>query len=167
MIGNKTKEIIEKLEVFYLANKSENLYFTVLGDATKSKKQVEEKDSEIVKIGIYEIERLNKKYPKAGIPRFNFIYRKRLWNEKENSYLGWERKRGLLTELNDYLIFLKDNKSQNSIFTKIRDKKENSFIINTIEDFRIKKPNEKKLLIFVLRVSCHIDLYVQKLLMHK
>ncbi len=50
--------------MFYLANKSENIYFTILGDCTASGKEVEEKDEEIKKVGIREIEKLNKKYPK-------------------------------------------------------------------------------------------------------
>ena len=33
----KAKELAEKLEVYYLANKSENMYFTVLGDCTSRK----------------------------------------------------------------------------------------------------------------------------------
>lgn len=59
----KVKDLISKLEVFYLANKSENIYFTLLGDASTSSKQIEEIDEEIIKSGYNEIERLNKKYP--------------------------------------------------------------------------------------------------------
>ena len=47
---------------------------------------------------------LNTKYPNEKIPIFNFIYRKRIWNEKEESYLGWERKRGMLSQFNEYLL---------------------------------------------------------------
>lgn len=43
----KVKELAEKLEVFYLANKSENIYFTILGDPKTSSKEIEEKDDEI------------------------------------------------------------------------------------------------------------------------
>ena len=71
------------MEVFYLANKSENIYFTILGDCTTESKEIDEKDEEIKKTGIYEIEKLNKKYPKEGVPRFNFLYRKRVWNKRE------------------------------------------------------------------------------------
>lgn len=59
----KVKDLISKLEVFYLANKSENIYFTLLGDASTSSKQIEEIDEEIIKTGYNEIERLNEKYP--------------------------------------------------------------------------------------------------------
>ena len=40
----KVKEIIRKLVVFYLANKSENIYFCLLGDCTQSSKKEESFD---------------------------------------------------------------------------------------------------------------------------
>lgn len=128
----KVKELSEKLEVFYLANKSENIYFTILGDCTSGSKEKEKIDNEIVNTGKYEVEILNKKYPKDGTQRFNFIYRKRMWNEKEKCYLGWERKRGLLTELNNYLV---DKKSGG--------KRKNTFLANTLEDYKEEKLNIK------------------------
>lgn len=60
---NKVKDLISKLEVFYLANKSENIYFTLLGDVSSSKKETEEIDKRIIEQGKKEVERLNKKYP--------------------------------------------------------------------------------------------------------
>ncbi|MCI9365103.1 MAG: hypothetical protein HFJ54_00215 [Clostridia bacterium] len=123
---DKVKELAEKLEVYYLANKSENIFFTILGDCTSSTKEKEKFDEEIKKSGIEEITRLNKKYPKNNFPRFNFIYRKRVWNKFENSFLGWERKRGLLSELNAYLM---------------NSNEKNTFLINTMEG--IERPNIK------------------------
>jgi len=102
------KELIKKLEVYYLANKSENIYFALLGDCTSSKNEIEKFDDEIIKTGLEETEKLNKKhvknFDKNNIPKFNFIYRKRIWNSSEKCYLGWERKRGLLCEFNDFLL---------------------------------------------------------------
>lgn len=125
IVKNKEKvtELISKLEVFYLANKSENIYFTLLGDASSSKKEIEEFDEEIIEQGKKEIEKLNKKYPSIGMGKFQFIYRKRIWNESENCFLGWERKRGLINEFNEYL--------QENI--------ENPFRVNTLEEWKIKK----------------------------
>lgn len=57
------------------------------------------------------------------MPIFNFIYRKREWNEKEQTFLGWERKRGMLTQLNNYLI------------GKIK----NPFRVNTLENTKLEK----------------------------
>lgn len=120
----KVKDLISKLEVFYFANKSENIYFTLLGDASPSCKEKEEIDEEIIKIGKEEIERLNKKYPNPAeeMGKFQFIYRKRTWNDKESCYLGWERKRGMINQLNEYLL----------------GKIENPFRANSIESYKEK-----------------------------
>lgn len=98
---------MKKLEVYYLANKSENMYFALLGDCTSSKNENEDFDDEIIKAGLEETDKLNKKYNKnfdVDYPKFNFLYRKRTWNSSEKCYLGWERKRGLLCEFNDFVI---------------------------------------------------------------
>ena len=128
----KVKELMQKLEVFYLANKSKNLYFCLLGDCSESSKKDEPFDKEIIEEGFIEVERLNKKYSKDNITNseslidssnltdssqpkkendtlpnmqiFNFAYRKRKWNEKQGTYLGWERKRGALTEFVELLL---------------------------------------------------------------
>ena len=97
----KVKELIKKMEVFYLANKSDNLYFCLLGDCTESDKIDEDFDQEIVDEGVKQVDILNKKYEKNI---FNFAYRKRKWNDKQSSYLGWERKRGALTEFVECLL---------------------------------------------------------------
>lgn len=139
MTGKKVKELAEKLEVFYLANKSENLHFCILGDCTSSNKEIEEKDEEIKNVGIREIDALNKKYQTDSMPIFGFIYRKRVWNEKEKCYMGWERKRGLLSELNDYLI--EDSKRKDNVYKK---PKKSTIIVNTFEEFKFAN-KEKKL----------------------
>lgn len=95
----KVRDLLSQLEVFYLANKSENIYFTLLGDASESTKETEEIDEEIIKMGIEEVERLNKKYPNNGMGKFQFIYRKRVWNPQEGSFLGLERKRGMINRI--------------------------------------------------------------------
>ena len=100
----KVKELMHKLEVFYIANKSENLYFTLLGDCSESDKEQEEFDQEVLEEGLKQAEELNKKYKKQDVPIFHFLYRKRTWNEKEGKYLGWERKRGLLNQFNEYIL---------------------------------------------------------------
>jgi len=121
--SGKVKELFEKLEVYYLANKSENIYFTLLGDCSQSDTEKEEFDEDIIQEGIEQANRLNKKYPKEGMQRFQFIYRKRIWNQGEKKYIGWERKRGLLHELNEYML----------------GNKENTFQINTMENKPINK----------------------------
>ncbi len=114
----KVQELMKKLEVYYLANKSENLFFALLGDCTSGQKEVEKIDDEIIEVGIEEARKLNEKYNsnfENVIPKFNFLYRKRMWNENEGCYLGWERKRGLLCEFNDFLINGNDKFKANTL----------------------------------------------------
>ncbi len=116
----KTIEMLKRLEVFYLSNQSENLYFTLLGDCSASSKQEEEFDQEIIQTGKGLIEELNKKYPDSNYSKFNFIYRKRTWNSKENCYLGWERKRGILTQFNQFLL---GNINNTFLYNSMQDEK--------------------------------------------
>ena len=101
---NRVRELVKKLEVYYLANKSENMYFALLGDCSASSSKDEDFDDIIIETGKEEIEKLNKKYANENEPIFTFYYRKRTWNDSENSYIGWERKRGLLHQFNSLLL---------------------------------------------------------------
>ena len=106
----KLEEMMKKLEVYYIANKSDNLYFALLADVTSGSKKDEDFDEEISNLGIELAKELNQKYLDKTFPKFHFIYRNREWNEKEECYLGWERKRGLLTQFNEYI--LKNSKNE-------------------------------------------------------
>ena len=113
--AKKVKEIFKNLEVDYLANKSENLYFCLLGDCKQSKKQFESYDDEVQMAGIKEAQRLNSKYEDLNFPKFHFIYRKRVWNEGEEAYLGWERKRGAITDFVECLLMNLNNQEIQSL----------------------------------------------------
>ncbi len=122
----KVVDLMKKLEVYSLANPSQNLYFTLLADASASDKQQEPYDKEIVKAGKEEVERLNQKYKTEPMGKFQFIYRKRDWNEKEKCFLGWERKRGMICKLNEFLcekttgLFLANTMEQETNIPEIR-----------------------------------------------
>lgn len=140
--GEKTKELLKKLEIYYLANKSENIYFTLLGDCTASKNKKEPYDHEIEENAEITLEYLNNKYPKEGLPIFNFIYRNRLWNGKEECFLGWERKRGLLNQFNEYLLG-----NLNNVFK-----------INTINDWNIKRNNKLPKIKYIITLDADTNL---------
>ena len=123
----KVKEMLHKMEVYYLANPEENIYFALLGDTTESNKEKEAIDEKIIKTGINEVKKLNERYKINGFNKFHFLYRKRTWNECEGKFIGWERKRGLITVFNKYI--------KNMI--------SNEFVANTIENQKDILPNIK------------------------
>ena len=97
----KIKEMFDVLESFYLVNQTDNLYFTLLGDVKASDTKITDYDEEVSQYGKEYAQKLNEKYKKD---LFYFMYRKRLWNKKENSFLGYERKRGALLQFNKVLL---------------------------------------------------------------
>lgn len=99
----KVFEMMKKLEVYYLANPHDNLYFALLGDVSEESNKITSFDKEVVEAGKAEVKRLNDKYKTDGFNRFHFLYRNRTWNEGENKFIGWERKRGLLVTFNEYI----------------------------------------------------------------
>ena len=95
----KVEKIVKNMEIYYLANKTENLYFTLLGDCTTSKNEKEKVDEKISSKGIELTKKLNKIYGE----KFFFCYRKREWSNSEKCYMGYERKRGMINEFNEFL----------------------------------------------------------------
>lgn len=104
LISNKKmiSELTNKLEVYYLANRLKSIYFAIVGDFKDSDTEKDIFDEEILEKAKYEIDKLNKKYA-ALKDIFYYFHRKRQFNEKQNRWMGWERKRGALVELNQLL----------------------------------------------------------------
>ncbi|MBP5413139.1 MAG: hypothetical protein J6Y47_07785 [Bacteroidales bacterium] len=97
----KVRQMLDQLEVYYLSNRSDNLYFTLVGDASAEQAPDMPWDADIVEAGEEKVRALNEKYEKNI---FNFVYRNRVFSKGENCYLGWERKRGAILHFNDLLL---------------------------------------------------------------
>ena len=100
---SRVVELVNDLEIYYLANKQDNLYYALLGDFKDSDNQNEKDDKEINNAGILAIEKLNKKYCNSDKKIFFFLNRYRQYNIKEKKWIGLERKRGKLMEFNQFL----------------------------------------------------------------
>ncbi|HGE2395227.1 glucoamylase family protein [Pseudomonas aeruginosa] len=97
-------EQIEQLEVHYLTGTRGDLSFALLADGIDARQSVLERDVRLLKLGAAAIERLNRRHaPAPGGPRFLLLYRQRRFNPQERRWIGWERKRGKLHELNRLL----------------------------------------------------------------
>jgi len=95
------EEQIERLEVHHLANSEGDLCFALLSDWTDSATQTATDDDELLAAAAAGIARLNQRYgPAPDGERFLLLHRRRVWNHGEGKWIGWERKRGKLHELN-------------------------------------------------------------------
>ncbi|MCI0415110.1 hypothetical protein L0222_20245, partial [bacterium] len=96
-------ELVSRLEVTYLANSEDTLDFALLSDFADSNVETSPADESLLIEASAAIAALNVKYPRSELPRFHIFHRKRLWNESERKWMGWERKRGKLEEFNRLL----------------------------------------------------------------
>jgi cyclic beta-1,2-glucan synthetase len=87
----------EKLEIRYLANKEANLLFGLFSDYMDAPQAHRESDAALLEAATTYIQALNQRH---GDDRFFLFHRERKWCESEQKFIGWERKRGKLEELN-------------------------------------------------------------------
>ncbi len=98
------EEHLHRLEIHYLASPDNQLHFALLSDFRDSEHEHEPGDDALLDIAILGIARLNRRYgAAAGGERFLLLHRRRLWCDSEQRWMGWERKRGKLEELNRLL----------------------------------------------------------------
>jgi cyclic beta-1,2-glucan synthetase len=102
--GDAIEEQIERLEIHYLASPEGDLHFALLSDWIDAAAEYEEGDAALLRAAADGIARLNRRYGAGpGGDRFLLLHRRRVWNEGEGRWIGWERKRGKLHELNRFL----------------------------------------------------------------
>ncbi len=102
------EELLEKLEVYYLGNQDENIYFGLLGDFADAPAEEMPTDAAILNRAFDRVEKLNERHQKNGRRKFHLFHRRRLWNGRQGKWMGWERKRGKLQEFNRLLRGAKD-----------------------------------------------------------
>ena len=97
------EDLIEGLEVRFLANRDEHLHFALLTDFPDARDEVLEEDAELLQMAQRGIDVLNQTYATAGADRFFLFHRPRRWNAVQSAWMGYERKRGKLADLNALL----------------------------------------------------------------
>jgi cyclic beta-1,2-glucan synthetase len=105
LIGSRddVEDALHNLEVHYLANMKGELDFAVLSDWKDSDCEQTTEDAELLAYAHKRVQALNERYPRGERPRFHVLHRRRLYNDAEGVWMGWERKRGKLHELNALL----------------------------------------------------------------
>lgn len=92
--------LLEGLEIRYLANRDTCIQYALLTDFQDANQETVPNDLEFVEHARHGIERLNQTYALEGRDVFFLMHRSRKWNESEGIWMGFERKRGKLADLN-------------------------------------------------------------------
>jgi cellobiose phosphorylase len=96
-------EQLDALEIRYLGNRDANLRYALLTDFPDAIERDMPGDAALLAAVTAGIDRLNAKYPLPGSTRFYLFHRPREWNARQQVWMGFERKRGKLGDLNRVL----------------------------------------------------------------
>ncbi len=99
---NAVEDMVEALEVRYLANQDDSVYFALLTDFTDAASATMPLDDQLVSLVKRRVDELNIKYG-DGKDVFYLFHRPRVWNASDSVWMGHERKRGKLGDLNSLL----------------------------------------------------------------
>ncbi|NLM38085.1 MAG: glycosyl transferase family 36, partial [Firmicutes bacterium] len=109
------ESLLRKLEVYHLANTDPHIYFALLTDFVDAAEKERPEDAPLLEAALKGIADLNQRYPHPkGGQYFHLLHRERRYNPQEGVWMGWERKRGKLTEFNALLAG-----EENTSFTTI------------------------------------------------
>jgi len=97
--------LLSQIELHFLSNEDENIRFGLLTDFADAPNQHMDNDDQLLALLTSGIQQLNEKYRKASNDQpFFLFHRERRWNESEQCWMAWERKRGKLVELNKIIL---------------------------------------------------------------
>ncbi len=97
------RDLVEALEVRFLANRDGNLHFALLTDFFDADQATLPQDDALLEAARIEIESLNARHARERGDVFFLFHRRRTWNPRERTWMGRERKRGKLAALNAFL----------------------------------------------------------------
>jgi cyclic beta-1,2-glucan synthetase len=96
--------MLRRLEVHYLSNPDPQLQFALLTDDVDAKALVNPSDEASLLAQVANgISDLNTRHSRERPGPFHLLHRSPRWNPAEERFMGWERKRGKLDELNRLL----------------------------------------------------------------
>ena len=95
--------LLEDLEIRFLANRDPHLHFAIVSDLADSIAKTLPADEPLILQMAAGIDALNERYPTDHHDQFLLLHRSREWNVRERVWMGRERKRGKLADVNAVL----------------------------------------------------------------
>jgi cyclic beta-1,2-glucan synthetase len=99
----ETRGLLRQLELHYLSTLDDNLLFALLTDFGDAPNEHMPGDEALLALARGGIRQLNIKYGEGRRAPFHLLHRTREWNPSEGVWMGWERKRGKLVDLTNWL----------------------------------------------------------------
>ena len=100
-------ELLRQLEAHYLNNVDPNVHFALLSDWVDADSALQPTDTTLLEAAQAGVRRLREAHAESET-RFLLLHRARRWVAAERRWMGWERKRGKLHELNRLLCGVQD-----------------------------------------------------------
>ena len=133
---------VRDLEIRFLGNRDANLHFGLLTDPPDAATRFDRRD-ELASQCARLIDHLNERYASEGRGTFFMFHRDRSFNASEKVWMGWERKRGKLLELNNLLL------GNNHNFSKVVGKQELlqgiKYVVTLDADTQLPRDSARKL----------------------
>ncbi|MFZ0953773.1 MAG: glucoamylase family protein [Candidatus Sulfotelmatobacter sp.] len=104
----QVRGLVEDLEVRFLGNHDPNIHFALITDLPDSDEPAPEANP-LVDLCANLIRELDERYSGKQMGSFLLLHRHRVYNRREKGWMGWERKRGKLLDLNNLLRGEYDN----------------------------------------------------------
>jgi len=101
------RDLVMDMEIRYLANRDPNVLFALVTDSGDSRERPQERD-EVLSLCEQLVHELNERYGGDGHTPCYLLHRFRAYNPSEERWIGWERKRGKLLDLNQLLRGVRD-----------------------------------------------------------
>ncbi|MGD0911456.1 MAG: glucoamylase family protein [Terracidiphilus sp.] len=97
----QVRGLVNDLQVRFIANRDAHLHFALLTDLADSVSKPHTNDAHpLVELAVRLIDQLNAKYSSPQSGSFILLHRHRVFNVRQGVWMGWERKRGKLLDLN-------------------------------------------------------------------
>jgi cyclic beta-1,2-glucan synthetase len=107
---SQVRELFDELEARYLSNQDPSIHFGLLTDLPDAPvRPLDESTNPLALLAAQCVDHLNAKYSHEKGGAFFLLHRHRVFNSRQGVWMGWERKRGKLLDLNSFLLHQHDS----------------------------------------------------------
>jgi cyclic beta-1,2-glucan synthetase len=142
---DQVQRLLNDLEVRFLGNNGPNILFGLLTDFRDALAETTATDSMLLNIATKGIQSLNLKYNNEETGPFYLFHRPRRYNERDKVWMGYERKRGKLADLN-HLLRENDRENFSEVIGDLRQLESVRYVITLDTDTQLPRESAWKMI---------------------